>query len=261
MQDMERMPTLTKETQKKKKKKTSRILIGLGWLFFLSLSMMMFLQSSLSKIDQVIVDGVQILDSNEIIQLSQIQKGQSFFTVQPSKIENSIKNLPEVKAVDVTRSFPGKVTITVNEYKHVAFHWVDQKTLIPILETGTRLENRPWNDRVIDRPILRNWKDTTKFQQLGEELNKLDSSIRNEISEIEPDDQEKDPQRLILYMKDGYEVHTSLRHFAKNMSWYPPFITNLKQEGSPKGIIMLLDGKWFVPYTDPGIEEGVRDEN
>ena len=97
-----------------------------------------------------------------------------------------------------------------------------------------RLENRLWNDRVIDRPILRNWKDTAQFTQLGEELKKMDSSIRNEISEIEPDVKETDPQRLILYMKDGYEVHTSLRHFAKNMAWYPPFVANLKQEGSPK---------------------------
>ena len=81
MQDMERMPTLTKET--KKKKKTNRILFVLGWIFFLSLSTMMFLQSSLSKIDQVIVEGVHILEANQMIQLSQIQKVNLFLPFIP----------------------------------------------------------------------------------------------------------------------------------------------------------------------------------
>ncbi|RKD24103.1 hypothetical protein BEP19_06755 [Ammoniphilus oxalaticus] len=254
MQDMERMPTLKKEH--KKKKKTNRILLIFGWIFFLSLSAIVFFQSPLSKVDEVTVDGANLLNQSEIIQLSQIQPGQSFFTVKASAIKRAIKALPEVKEVNVSRSFPGKVIIAISEFEYVAFQWGEQNELIPVLENGTRLENRVWNDRVIDRPILRSWPDTSQFKHLGEELKKLEPSIRNEISEMEPDQVEKDPQRVILYMKDGFEVHTSLRHFAKNMAWYPPFIANLKQEGSPQGIIKMLDGKWFVPYPDSGVEEG-----
>ncbi len=254
MNEMERVPTLTKEP-KRKKRKTSRIILTLGWIFFLGLSTIMFLQSSLSKVDQIEVTGLQLLEPSQVVQLSKIQKGASFFTVQSSDIEQAIGTLPEVKEVEVARHFPGNVSIQVTEYEHVLFIMENEKKIIPILENGTRLENRLWNDRVIDRPILRNWKEPLQLPKLGEELKKLDKGLLNQISEIEPDVRANDPQRLILYMKDGYEVHTSIRHFSKNMAWYPSFVANLKQEGNQKGIIMLLDGKWFIPYVQPANEE------
>ena len=83
----------------------------------------------------------------------------------------------------------------------------------------------------------------------------------NAISEIEPAGND-DPLRLKLYMRDGFEVQTSIRNFAKNMEWYPSFVANLKKEGNHEGIIMLLDGKWFVPYGEPlKKEEGTIHEN
>lgn len=254
MDEMERVPTLTKEP-KRKRRKTNRIILTLGWIFFLGLCTMMFLRSPLSKVDQIEVTGVKLLEPSQIVQISKLQKGDSFFTVRPSDIEQAIIALPEVKEAEVTRHFPGNVSIEVTEYEHVSFMMGNDKKIIPILENGTRLENRLWNDRVIDRPILRNWKDPLQLPKLGEELKKLDKGLLNQISEIEPDLEADDPQRLILYMKDGYEVHTSIRHFAKNMAWYPSFVANLKQEGNQKGIIMLLDGKWFIPYVQPANEE------
>lgn len=254
MNEMERVPTLSKEP-KRKKKRSNRIILALGWIFFLGLSTMMFLRSPLSKVDLIEVTGVQLLDSSQIVQLSKVQKGDSFFTVNSSGIEQTIRALPEVKEAQVTRHFPGNVSIQITEYEHVAFLMENEKKLIPILENGTRLEKRLWNDRVIDRPILRSWKDALQLPKLSEELKKLDKGLLNQISEIEPDVEADDPQRLILYMKDGFEVHTSIRHFAKNMAWYPSFVANLKQEGNRKGIIMLLDGKWFIPYVQPANEE------
>ncbi len=247
MGDFERVPTLTKE--QKKKRKGNRILKGLGWVFLVGLCILIFFRSPLSKVDEVKVTGNGMIETDHVIGLSKVAKGDSFFSVRPSEIEEELKKLPEVKEVRVTREFPGKVLIELFEYRHVAFYMESHTKIIPVLENGTRLENRVWDDRVIDKPILREWKDHALLTKLCEELMKVEPLVLHAISEIEPAPVE-DPQRLILYMKDGYEVHTSIRHFAKNMSWYPSFVANLKQEGKDKGMIMLLDGKWFIPYEN-----------
>lgn len=257
MGDMERVPALTKDH--KKKKRGTRILLILGWTFLLGLSVLIFFRSPLSKIDSITIKGNEMVEETQIIEMAKIAKGESFFSVDPSEIQSVLMTLPEMKEVSVHREFPGKVFIDIVEHRHVAFMLEPDNKIIPILENGMRLENRQWDDRVIDKPILRKWKDPALLSKLSEELIKLEPLVLHAISEIVPAVAE-DPQRLILYMKDGYEVHTSVRHFAKNMSWYPSFVANLKQEGKDKGKIMLLDGKWFIPYdnleeTQEGIAE------
>ncbi|MEW9667521.1 cell division protein FtsQ/DivIB [Ammoniphilus sp. 3BR4] len=257
MGDMERVPALTKDH--KKKNRGTRILRTLGWVILLGLSVLIFFRSPLSKIDSISIRGEDMVEETQIIGLAKIAKGDSFFSIDPKEMESALMALPEIKEVSVQRDFPGKVFIDIKEHRHVAFMLEDDNKIIPVLENGMRLENREWNDRVIDKPILREWKDQALLPKLSEELFKLEPIVLHAISEIQPAMTE-DPQRLVLYMKDGYEVHTSVRHFAKNMSWYPSFVANLKQEGKDKGMIMLLDGKWFIPYNNlEGTGEGTEE--
>ncbi|HJV44817.1 MAG TPA: FtsQ-type POTRA domain-containing protein [Bacillota bacterium] len=251
MQEMERVPALNTN---RKKRRVNRFLLFLGWVFFLGLSTLLFLRSPLSKIDTIDVIGSNTLENTQIMEASGLSIGQSFFTINKNQILQAISALPEVKNVDLSRKFPGKVTIHVEENQRMAFLVDAQYKIIPVLENGTQLENRPWNDRFIDKPLIRNWKDDSLLPKLMDEMKNLNPTVLNSISEISPADGE-DPLRLVLYMKDGYEVQTSIRHFAQNMEWYPSFVMNLKHEGNTDGIIMMLDGKWFVPYKKPTDKE------
>ncbi|WP_164984853.1 cell division protein FtsQ/DivIB [Ammoniphilus sp. CFH 90114] len=247
MGNMERVPALTKEHKTKKRGRS--IIKTLGWFFLFGLCVLIFLRSPLSKIDIITIRGNEMIQESEISEKSGIKKGDSYFSIDAEEIKLVLETIPEIREAEVTREFPGHVFIDIKEHRHVAFMMEHNNKIVPVLENGIRLENRLWNDRVIDKPILREWEDDALLPKLCEELMKLEPLVLHAISEIEPARLE-DPQRLVLYMKDGYEVHTSVRHFAKNMSWYPSFVANLKQEGKEKGMIMLLDGKWFIPYDN-----------
>jgi cell division protein FtsQ len=244
MPNMKRIPALTKKTQKRRK--VNRFFLALGLLFFLGICLVLFLRSPLSKVDTIEVTGNELLSKDQVIQFSKVTTGQSFFTVNVDQIKSSLETLPEVKSALIERHFPGKVTITIKENNRVAFLMENNNKIIPVLENGRPLENRPWNDRLIDKPLIRHWANSSLLPQLCSELIQLEPAVVNSISEIEPDGQ-SDSLNLKLFMKDGYEVHTSIRHFSQNMDWYPSFVGSLKQEGKPRGIIMLFDGKWFVP--------------
>jgi cell division protein FtsQ len=247
MQETERVPALT---TKPKKRRVNRFLLFLGWIFFIGLSALLFLRSPLSKIDEINVTGNSTLTTAEVISASGLAKGNSFFTINADQVVQAISSLPEVKNAVLTRKFPGKVNIQIAENRRIAYLVDANNKIIPVLENGIQLENRTWNDRFIDKPIIRNWKDTSLLPKLTEEMTKLSPIVLNTISEIGPAGGD-DPLRLVLYMKDGFEVQTSIRHFAQNMEWYPSFVANLKHEGNTEGIIMMLDGKWFVPYKMP----------
>ena len=170
MQETGRVPALSND---RRRKRVNRFLLMVGWIFFLGLFLLLFMRSPLSKIDTINVTGNEILDPSTLVQLSAINKGDSFFTLHTSMIEGSIQALPEVKGVRIIRDFPGKVTIEIEEYKRVAYKISDNDQIIPILETGRLLENRPWNDRFIDRPLLRHWQDHELLAKLSAELLKL----------------------------------------------------------------------------------------
>jgi cell division protein FtsQ len=257
MPNIKRIPALTKKTQKKRK--VNRFFLALGLLFFLGICLVLFLRSPLSKVDTIEVTGNELLNRDQVIQFSNVTIGQSFFTVNTDQIKNTLEALAEVKSAVIERHFPGKIILSIKENNRVAFLMGNNDKIIPVLENGRPLENRPWNDRLIDKPLIRHWTNSSLLPKLCEELIQLEPAIVNSISEIEPDGQ-GDPMNLKLFMKDGYEVHTSIRHFSQNMSWYPSFVNSLKQEGKPRGIIMLFDGKWFVPYNVKK-EEGTAGEN
>jgi len=258
MQDLERVPALTK---KKRKKRANRFILWLGWFFLIGLCAVLFFRSPLSKIDTIEVMGNDMVSTSQIIQISELSKGNSFFTVHRKKIEAALISLPEIKTAAVESHFPGKVSITIEENKRIAYMIGEEGNITPVLENGIQLENRNWNDRFIDKPLIREWEDKTMLTKLAIELKKVDPSVLSLISEIKPASKE-DPLRLVLFMKDGYEVQTSIRNFAKNMNWYPAFVANLMQEGNPKGVIMLFDGKWFIPYENPvGEDEEKVNEN
>jgi cell division protein FtsQ len=251
----ERIPRI--KEQPKKQRSNWRFLLLL-FLFFIVILIVLYFQSPYSKLKEIQIIGNHILTQEQIYKKADIRPGISYFNFRTSGVEDRLKSMVEIEQVTVERIFPNRLQIKLNELPVVAF-WYKENELYPILSSGHVLLNRPWTTNRVERPIISNWPTKEGIIELSRELEKLPLSVAEKISEITMTPIISDPYRLTLYMVDGYEVRTSIRNFAENMSWYPYFVRQTVEEGKKEGIFYLLDGKWYEDPTQIEEKEKVED--
>ncbi|WP_449539926.1 cell division protein FtsQ/DivIB [Ferdinandcohnia sp. Marseille-Q9671] len=239
----DRIPKL----KQRRKQKANRRLIMYITFFFLLISGILYFQSPLSKIGEITITGNQNISSEQIKELSNLQIGTSFWKVSKDEVIQNISNHKEIKDVKLEKKLPNKIMIHVSEYKRVGY-LSSQNTFNPILEDGTIIKNAEKNGSKalpVDAPILINW-DSEALEILAKELEKVQPSISNLISEIHHTPTEYDPLQMTLYMIDGYEVKATVRNFAKNITAYPSIVSEL--DPSRNGYIELDVVPTFIPY-------------
>ena len=79
------------------------------------------------KVTEIEVSGASVYSSQEIIDISGIEYGDSLFLIRESKAAMNIcDEMPLIKSVKIVRGVPNKITITVTENKPVAYIKLDQ---------------------------------------------------------------------------------------------------------------------------------------
>lgn len=236
----ERIPKIKQQ----KKRKSNFRLIVLIIIFFVVLAGVLYLQSPFSKLAEVNWQGLYIADEERLMQQAELKIGMSYFNFTAAGVESKLEQMDEIAEANVRRDLPNRLTIQVQEHPLVAF-WLEEQALYPVLATGEILFAEPWDRNRVDQPILSGWPHKEGLIELSKELERLPQSVSKQISEIRLTPVVSDPYRLTLYMNDGYEVRTSIRRFAENMSWYPQIVTEAREEGKEEGIFYLLYGKWL----------------
>ena len=231
----------------KKKKRKNRRLIFLLFLFFMSLLLILFVRSSLGNIS-VLVKGNQWVSNEEIIENMEIKSGSLLFFIDTEEIVQRIRtSFPLIQTIAIQKKYPGTLEATITEKNVVAYLQKDGKSY-PVFENGTILSSRFLSEPFGDKPRLNSWTDYNLLSTFVKELNQLEPGVKSLISEIVYKKDGTHPDSLVLYMKEGYEVRTTIAGFAKKMARYPSFVKSLKQEGNNSGIIYLFEVKYFEPY-------------
>lgn len=231
----------------KKKKRNNRRLLFLLFLFFMSLLLILFVRSSLGNIS-VITKGNYWVSDDEIINNLGIKSGSLLLFIDIKELEQrTLSSFPLIQTVTIQKKYPATLEVASKEKNVVAYLEKDGKSY-PVFENGTFLSSRSLIEPMGDKPRLNTWTDINILPTFIKELNQLEPGVRSLISEIVYKKDGTRPDSLILYMKEGYEVRTTVAEFAKNMSWYPSFVKSIKQEGNNRGIIYLSEVKYFEPY-------------
>lgn len=252
------MPASIPPFREKKAKVTrpNRWAIGFILFFFISALVLLFFQSPLSKIQHIEIKGQETLEENEIAAQVSLAPGVQFFEWDREKAEERLRKYPQVKDVAVTKIFPGKVVITLSEWRRVAL-WLHSDDgsvdrLHPVLENGSVLDE-PWDGKV-DKPLLRGWEDVSKVKALSQELAKVEPETLRTLSEIHPHESDLYDDEVRVFTEEGNEVITRISTFRDNIAQYRKFIPD-----DAKGIVHMTyseDFGWFEPY----VKEDTRDE-
>ncbi|ADU30847.1 cell division protein FtsQ/DivIB [Evansella cellulosilytica] len=247
----ERIPTL----KDRRKQRANRRVIFYISLFFLLMTIVAYFQTSYSHVKSVNVVGNENVSEEWIIQQSRLLEEVSMWRINAQSVEETILERPEIAKVELNREWPNSIAIAVEEYNRVGYVAYDG-LYYPLLETGQVLNN-DGTQNPIDGPILTGMNSEEHTMELAEELVNISQSLRLRISEILLSPTEQDPLRLIIYMNDGFEVHSTIRRFAERISPYPSVVEQL--DPNVEGIVHMRVNPYFERF-DMEEEEEVESE-
>ena len=155
MSEDRKVPTLPVP---KPRARTNRKLLIFLFVFFITVLIILFFQSSLSRISAIEVEGNELMASETIGQASQIAVGDRFFAVSSQAIQQRIAKIPMIKAAVVKKHFPGVIHITVEEFPKVAFQIGADGKKQAVLADGAVVQLSA-GSIPLDMPILTGWTD------------------------------------------------------------------------------------------------------
>ncbi|KKE78058.1 cell division protein FtsQ/DivIB [Oceanobacillus caeni] len=249
----DRIPKLK---QARKKKANRRLIFYLSIFFFL-ISIIVYLQSPLSHVKTINVQGNVHTTDEEIINLSEITAKTNIWMVNFDAIEKAIKTNPIVNEVEVNRKLPWTVSIEITEHNVVGYVKEERK-YYPILANGVSLKQEGQDTYHGNSPMLIGFTEDEYLQRMAEELNKLPKNITNLISEIHWEPTDNNKNKIQLFMTDGYIVDGTIRNFSEKMVVYPSIVSQL--EPGVDGIIHIGVGVYFESFNDESEETDETEE-
>jgi len=111
---------ISQEEREKKNRKRKRVLrlVKYGMLSILMITVILCaMYSPLFNIKTIEVEGNELISSNEIISLSQIQLEENTFMLSKKKVKRKIKENAYIEEVTITRKLPSTITLQVEERK------------------------------------------------------------------------------------------------------------------------------------------------
>ncbi|WP_368654734.1 cell division protein FtsQ/DivIB [Ornithinibacillus sp. 4-3] len=235
----DRIPKLK---QARKKKANRRLIIYLS-IFFLLIAIIVYMQSPLSHIKVINVEGIEHVDEQEILKRSELNTETNIWTVTKKSIEQRIEKHPVVSNVEIRKKLPSTIEINVTEFERVGYVFQDNGYYL-LLENGNMLSEP--QQPTGDAPLLLQFTDESYLQRMTEELKNLPKSILNLISEIYWNPAEEDENKILLYMNDGIMVDSSIRDFSEKMKIYPSIAAQI--EPGSKGILHIGVGAYFEKF-------------
>lgn len=239
----DRIPTLRESRKKRTNRKFTLLLV----VFLLTLISLLYFQSPYSHIKTIVVKGANLATSDEYIEQSGLQIGQSMWEIRTSNVKKIIQKKEWIQDVIVRRSGLTTITIEVNEWKKAAYIESENNGLKLVLENGFVFESLKTMP-LVNAPLLSNFDNPKVINLMVKELAKLNEEVLTMISQIESIPSDADPYRIRLYMNDGYEVRAIIPSFAEKMNYYPSIIAQIDNVG--EGVIDIEVGSFFQTYSD-----------
>lgn len=232
------------------KKKSGRKIKAILILLFLALLCVLFFRSPLSKISAITFEGNTYTTESELLNVAGLQVGSPFFAVSADHIARKLEDVPSVKQATVDKTFPGSVTIRIEEYSIAAYELTGNGELQGLLANGTRIELKD-GLMPVDKPILTGWKaDDASLVKLCRTLSQIPDELTADISEIVPSPTLSYPDRIKLYTRSKFEIISAISLLAKKAE----YMNEILQTQDP-GKLTLLDADSYVPYSSAENED------
>lgn len=246
----EKIPVI-RDRKEVRRASRSRKLLFLLFLFFITILIILFFNSTLSKVTAIEIKGQKYVGEADIVAVLNVKLDDQFFLVQEKSIMKDVEKLEQIESVHITKEFPGKIIIEVTEYPAVALEYESDGTAKVLLANGVAVA--PNGDVPHNLPILSGWtiEDPVK-RSLLKALDKIPTQHLADVSEILPTPTLSYPDKVKIYTRSKYEVVTSVDYMDEMMPMLDNTIIKLRQNGDGPGTITMLE---VISYLAFGSDE------
>jgi cell division protein FtsQ len=249
----DRIPKLKEQRRRKANKRLILLLV----LFFTMIAVVAYVQSPLSHVKKITINGNEMLSTDEIISKTGIKEDTNIWSIKKKEVAKELQGLSEINRAEVKMQWPNSIIINIQERKKVAY-LENENFYYPVMETGKVLKDRQITEIPVNAPILFKFNEGAILNEMIAELDKLPDAILNSISEIHYSPKKTDDYHISLFMNDGFEVSATMRSFSDKMVHYPSIISQL--DPNQKGIIDLEVGSFFKAYETEVEESEVEND-
>lgn len=231
--------------REKRRRRTNRKFIVILSVFVTALLVILYFQSSFSRIDVVNVSGANLHEQEYYKKESGLIKDKPVWGFTIKAAEELLKEIDVVKDVSVSRKWFRDVEITITEWKTIAYIEDNEKYNL-LLESGDIF---PGAEVMPEEkaPVLIGFSDSVNREKITAQLMNMEKDVYQLISEIILRGEEEKGSDLTVYMDDGYEVRAIIPTFAEQMDYYPEITAQLHDY--EKGVIDMEVGTFFTPFS------------
>ena len=153
----------------------------------------------------------------------------------------------------VKKTFPGVIHIQVEEFPKVAFQIDPDGKKQAVLADGGVIAAACWKQIPLDMPILTGWNDKDPNKAaLCKVLGEIPQSALSDISEIKPDPSESYPDKIKIYTRSQFEIHTTIAYLPEKIDNLPGYIAGLQEDHITNGVITMLEAEYHTPFEPSG---------
>lgn len=224
----------------------------IGSVLGIALLLSLYYASPLSRLNQVVVTGNQLIPSDDIIKTSSLQSGQNIwkqFKKRQQDIKKIKKAYPGLKTVTMTLSGVNNIKINVQEYSLSGYLIVDKIKYSPILSNGTIISKKKLKKKP-SGVLYANFKQGEFLSKVIASYEQVPDNIRTLIQQITLTPSDGNSQLVTLYMKDGNQVKVSGTEIGQKMKYYDQVTSQM----SDKGIVDMEVGIYSYPYGNENTE-------
>lgn len=218
-----------KKTKKKRKLKKIRFLFLLFFIVGISFA---FIKLFNVRIYSIKIKGNKILTDQEVIETAKLEDYPSFFETLSYTIKKRLLKNNYIESVKVTKGFLS-VNITIKEKKIL---YIDKET-----NYKYTYNSKFKDDKSICVPYLIGSVPEGKMKRFIKAMNKINSDMICQMSEIKYDPNDIDEDRYYVYMNDGNSVYLTVNKFDK----INKYNTILEKIGKQNGTLYLDYGDYF----------------
>lgn len=218
-----------KKAKKKRKLKKIRFLFLLLVIAGISFA---FIKLFDVRIYSIKIKGNKILTDQEVIETAKLEDYPSFFETLSYTIKKRLLKNNYIESAKVTKGLLS-VNITIQEKKIL---YIDKET-----NYKYTYNSKFKDDKSICVPYLIGSVPEGKMKRFIKAMNKINSDMICQMSEIKYDPNDIDEDRYYVYMNDGNSVYLTVNKFDK----INKYNTILEKIGKQNGTLYLDYGDYF----------------
>lgn len=229
---------------KQKKKKRLKRKIKIVFVVLFGLLLIGLLRSPLLKVKEVSIQGLQNMNQEDIREHISINDSY-YILLNKANIEAKIKELPQVKDVNVKCDIFGYIIIEVKEAQAIAYATIDDQTY-EINDAGNILFTKDQNriNELKTLPVVRNFQDTDMLIKFAEAYKDVSSLNRNYISDVMLKPLPADETLLECLLVDDYIIYIRIEDLSYWLKGHA-FDFEAQKTKYPDQKILSFEGKYM----------------